>query len=263
MRIAVAGGTGWVGRHVVEQVRAAGAEPVVLARSAGVDLTTGAGLEVALTGVGAVIDVSNVTTTSRRRAVGFFEAVTNTLLSAGARAGVRHHLALSIVGCDQVDFGYYVGKRRQEELVLEAGTPGTVLRATQFHEFAAQTLDRGTAFTVVVPRMLSQPVAARELAYALVRLAGQAPAGRVPDLAGPEQLQMTDMVRQLARVRGLRRLVLPVRLPGAAGRQMAGGALLPDPDGPHGLLTYRQWLDTADAGVSRSLRAGAAPDASR
>lgn len=143
MRIAVAGGTGWVGRRVVEQVRAMGADPVVLARSAGVDLTTGAGLDAALVGVTAVIDVSNVTATSRSRAVRFFEAVTSTLLSAGARAGVRHHVALSIVGCDRVDFGYYAGKRRQEELVLAAGTLGTVLRATQFHEFAAQTLERG------------------------------------------------------------------------------------------------------------------------
>ena len=260
MRIAVAGGTGWVGRYVVEEVRAAGADPVVLARSTGVDLTTGAGLEAGLADVTAVIDVSNVITTSRSRAIKFFEAVTSTLLTAEARAGVRHHVALSIIGCDRVDLGYYAGKRRQEKLVLAAGVPGTVLRATQFHEFAAQTLERGKAFTVVVPRMLSQPVAAREVAHALVRLAGQPPAGLAPGLAGPDQLQMTDMVRRLARVRGLRRLVVPVRLPGDVGRQMAGGALLPDPGGLHGRLTYQQWLDVA---AGADPRPGSAPGASR
>ena len=115
--IAVAGGTGLVGRMVVEEVRRAGATPVVVARSAGVDLTTGAGLDAALGGVDAVIDASNVETMSAKVSVGFFEAATTHLLAAGERAGVRHHVALSIVGCDRVDLPYYLGKRRQEELV--------------------------------------------------------------------------------------------------------------------------------------------------
>ena len=106
----------------------------------GEDLTTGAGLDKALDGVAAVVDTSDVTAVGRRRSVRFFEAATANLLAAGQRAGVGHHVALSIVGCDRVDLGYYLGKRRQEELVLADGVSGSVLRTTQFHEFAAQML---------------------------------------------------------------------------------------------------------------------------
>ncbi|MEU6343554.1 SDR family oxidoreductase [Streptomyces sp. NPDC046977] len=246
MRIAVAGGTGWVGRKVVEAVRAAGDVPVVLARSTGVDLTTGAGLDEALDGCTTVIDVSNVVTTGKRRSVAFFDAATTRLLTAGARAGVTHHIALSIVGCDRVGLGYYMGKRRQEELVLSAAAPHTVLRATQFHEFAAQMLARRGP--VVAPRMRSQPIAAREVADALVTLAGAAPAGLAPDLAGPEVLEMDDMVRRLARARGDRRLLVPVRL-GATGRALTAGGLLPAADGPRGRQTFAEWLTTPDAGA--------------
>ena len=125
-RVAVAGGTGVVGRHVVEALAGAGCEPVVLARSTGVDLVRGAGLDAALRGVRAVVDVSNVATQRRRSAVGFFTAATSALLAAGARAGVRHHVVLSIVGVDRVDAGYYAGKRAQEELVTAGDVPASV-----------------------------------------------------------------------------------------------------------------------------------------
>jgi uncharacterized protein YbjT (DUF2867 family) len=179
MKIAVAGGTGTAGRFVTGCVREAGHEPVVLARSAGVDLTTGAGLAGALRDVAVVIDVTNVTTLSRARSVAFFGTVTGQLLAAGKRAGVRHHVALSVVGADPVRTGYYLGKLRQEELVLAGTVPGTVLRATQFHEFAGQLLALSKGPVAFVPRMLSQPVAAREVAAELVRLAlGARPGAR-------------------------------------------------------------------------------------
>lgn len=114
MRVAVAGGTGLVGRYVVEELTAAGHHPVVLARSTGVDLVTGTGLDAALAGAEAVIDVSNVTTTSGKKAIAFFDRVAHTLLDAGEQAGVRHHVLLSIVGIDRVGLGYYQGKLRQE-----------------------------------------------------------------------------------------------------------------------------------------------------
>ncbi|WP_404795779.1 SDR family oxidoreductase [Streptomyces pristinaespiralis] len=110
MRVAVAGGTGLAGRHVVGELRAAGHEPVVLARSNGVDVTTGQGLAEALAGVEAVIDVTNAATLSRRKAVAFFEAASRHLLAAGERAGVRHHVVLSIVGIERVGHGYYQGR---------------------------------------------------------------------------------------------------------------------------------------------------------
>ncbi len=143
MKVAVAGGTGLVGRYVVEELGAAGHEPVVLSRSRGVDLVAGgAGLDAALDGVDAVVDVSNVTTTSARKSVAFFDAVGRNLLDAGERAGVRHHVVLSIVGIDRVGLGYYRGKLRQEDVVRGGSLPWSVLRATQFHEFAGQTLER-------------------------------------------------------------------------------------------------------------------------
>jgi uncharacterized protein YbjT (DUF2867 family) len=242
MRIAVAGGTGLVGRMVVEAVQEQGHTPVVIARSAGADLTTGAGLDALLTGADAVIDVSNLTTASRSKSIAFFEAATGNLLSSAHRAGVTHHVALSIVGCDRVDLGYYAGKVRQEQLVLAGRVPATVLRATQFHEFAVQTLGRAIGPIVPVPRMLSQPVAAREVAGALVEIATGRPQGRAPDLAGPEMLSMVDMVRRLVRGLRLRKLVLPVPVPGAVGRALTQGGLLPLGPGPRGTETFAQWL---------------------
>lgn len=245
MRIAVAGGTGWIGRYVVEEVRSKGQQAVVLARSAGVDLTTGHGLDASLSGVSRVIDVSNLMTMSRKRSEAFFETVSRNLLEAGRKAGVEHHVALSIVGCSRVDFGYYFGKRRQEEHVLSASMPTTLLRSTQFHEFAAQMLGipgRGGPLALT-PRMWSQPIAAREVAAVLVEIALGPALGMAPELAGPEQRQMTEMVRQLKRATGSRKLVIPVRLPGAVGRGMAGGELLPHPAGPRGRQTFDEWIE--------------------
>jgi uncharacterized protein YbjT (DUF2867 family) len=242
VRIAVVGGTGVVGRHVVEVASAAGHDAVVLARSRGVDLLTGEGLDGALAGAEAVIDASNVQTLSRRRSVQFFRAATGRLLAAAERAGVRHHVALSIVGIDRVDFGYYEGKRVQEELVLAGPVAPTVLRATQFHEFPGQLLHRSPGPLVLVPRMRTQPVAARETAAALVELAAGPAVGRAPDLAGPQVHDMVDLVRRTARLRGRRAAILPLRLPGAVGRGMADGSLLPREPGPRGAQTFDQWL---------------------
>jgi uncharacterized protein YbjT (DUF2867 family) len=242
MRVAVAGGTGVVGGFVVEALRAAGQEPVVLARSVGVDLTTGAGLDEALRDVPVVIDVSNNAAVGRKRAVEFFEAATGNLLRAGERAGVRHHVALSIVGIDRVGFGYYIGKRRQEELVQAGPVPASVLRATQFHEFPGQVLRQLRGPVAFVPSMRSQPVAAREVAGALVELALGEPVGMAPEIAGPEVLLVPDMARRLLRATGSRRWVVPVRLPGAVGKGMSGGALLPTGPGPRGKQTFDEWL---------------------
>lgn len=241
-RVAVAGGTGLVGRLVVQKLREAGAEPVVIARSVGVDVRSGAGLDEALRGATAVVDVTNVATNSRKKAVAFFTAATTNLLGAGARAQVRHHVALSIVGCDRVDLGYYVGKRRQEEQVLAGPVPGTILRATQFHEFPAQLLDRVPGPLALAPRMRSQTVAAADVAAALVHIALGEPLGRAPDLAGPEVHEMPDLVRQVLRARGSRRVAVTVRIPGRSGTAMASGALLPSADGPRGTRTFANWL---------------------
>ncbi|MFG1811415.1 SDR family oxidoreductase [Streptomyces sp. NPDC049040] len=242
MRVAVAGGTGLTGRHVVDELVAAGHEPVVLARSRGVDLATATDLDGALVSVDALIDVTNVQTARRKASFRFFDAVGRHLLAAEERAGVRHHVALSIVGVDRVDLGYYEGKRRQEELLATSRVPWTVLRCTQFHEFAGQVLALAPGPVAVVPRMLTRPVAVAEVAAELVRLAVAPPQGMAPELAGPREEQMADMARQLLKARGSRRLVLPLRMPGATGRAMAGGGLLPTADGPRGTTTFEGWL---------------------
>ncbi|MGJ6963760.1 SDR family oxidoreductase [Streptosporangium sp. G11] len=242
MRVAVAGGTGLVGRYVVDELAAAGQEPVVLARSRGVDLVTGAGLDAAMAGVEAVVDVSNVTTTSGRKALSFFDSVGRNLLNAGERTGVKHHVALSIVGVDRVGSGYYQGKIHQEEVVRGGRTPWTVLRATQFHEFAQQVLDRVPKPLAVVPRMRTQPIAAREVARHLAGLVLSPAQGMAPELAGPRVEQLADMVRRLLRARHQRRLLLPVKLPGATGVAMTGDGQLPTGPGPRGSQTFDEWL---------------------
>ena len=242
MRIAVAGGTGLVGSLLVGQLEAGGHDPVVLARSTGVDLTTGAGLDAALEGARAVVDVTNLPTMRRRPAEEFFTAGTRHLVEAGRRAGVGHHVVLSIVGVDRVDQGYYAAKRAQERAVLSGGVPATVLRATQFHEFAGQLLDRMPGPVALVPRMRVQPVAAREVAAALAALVGDAPAGMAPELGGPEVHELVDLARRVLAARGSRSPVLPVRLPGRAGRLAREGALLPAGPGPRGRETFEEWL---------------------
>jgi len=189
-----------------------------------------------------VIDVSNLTTSSRRRSVDFFTRSSQQLLETGRRAGVRHHLALSIVGIDRVDLGYYAGKRAQEELVLNGPIPGSVLRATQFHEFAGQVLAQTPGPVAVVPRMRVQPIAASEVAEALVDLASAQPVGLAGELAGPQEHDLVELARRVLRARRSRRTVLAVRLPGRAGRAMAQGALLPTGPGPRGRQPFDQWL---------------------
>ncbi len=242
VKVAVAGGTGLLGRLVVRELARQGDEGVVLARSVGVDLSTGAGTDAALSGCNAVVDVTNVTTTRRARAVAFFDAETRHLLAAAERACVGHAVALSIVGVDTVDFGYYLGKRRQEELLAAGPVPWTLVRATQFHEFAGQLVDRNVGPMVVVPSMLSRPVAAAEVAAHLVDLVHRGPQGVALPIAGPQTLAMLDMVRRYLAVVGRRRAVLPLRLPGRAGAAMATGRLIPDEPFQSGVITFDTYL---------------------
>lgn len=259
MKVAVAGGTGVAGGHAVRVLRERGHDVRVLARSTGVDVATGRGLEAALAGVDAVVDATNVPTTRRRAAVEFFTASTMQLQRAGHRAGVGHHVVLSIVGVDAVDFGYYVGKRRQEEVALAGDVPASVLRTTQFHEFAVQTMDRLRVGPLVfVPQMRTQPVAAREVGAVLADLAVGPAVGRAPDLGGPAAYAVIDLVRRVRAHLGRRERLVPLWLPGRAARAMASGALLPGPGARHGTLTFDAWLTDPD-GLDRYLAPDAAP----
>lgn len=244
MKIAVAGGTGVVGSLLVAQLKKAGHEPVVLARATGVDLVSGEGLEHRLDGVEAVVDVTSVGTTSAKVATEFFTATTKNLLAAGYAAGVRHHVLLSIVGIDVTPFGYYIGKVAQEAAVEDGKVPFTIVRATQFHEFAGQMVERASVGPlVVVPQMRSAPIAADEVAAALVRIATGVPQGRAGDLRGPKEESVASMTRRLLRRRGSRRPVISAPLPGKAGKAMRSGALIPEDPGTIGTQTFDQWLE--------------------
>lgn len=216
---------------------------------------TATGLDGALAGVDSVIDVSNITTLSRVSAERFFVTGTKHLMLAGRRAGVRHHVVLSIVGVDRVPLGYYRAKLRHERVAATGPVPTSILRATQFHEFVDQTLARVPGPVALVPRMLMQPVAAGEVAAHLVQLALGDPQGRVADLAGPQVRQIVDLAHEVRAVRGLRRPIVPVRFPGRTGRAMGDGSLLPTTDGPRGELRFEDWLA---ADVARSARSAEA-----
>lgn len=245
MKIAVAGGTGLVGHQVVEKLADTGHDAVVLARSTGVDLATGAGLDAALDGVDAVVDVTNIDTINRAKATEFFTAAAANLARASENAGVGHIVLLSIVGVDRIPFGYYEAKLAQERALQDGAVPVTVLRATQFHEFADQNLGRLVGPLAVIPRMRMRPVASSEVADELVQLATtiqDAATEPLVELAGPEQLELVDLARRVSKSRRMRKLVLPITLSGAAGRPMASGALLPTGDHRTGSITFDDWL---------------------
>jgi predicted dithiol-disulfide oxidoreductase (DUF899 family) len=202
---------------------------------------TGTGLDAALADADAVVDTTNVASSRARTSREFFEATSRTLTSAAEQAGVRHLVALSIIGIDRVPFGYFQGKLRQEEVLRESRVPVSILRVAQFHELPAQYLARWSGPLVVVPRWRIQPVAAREVGAALARLATGAPVP-MSELAGPREELMADLLRQVIRASGVRRRVVDVRLPGAAGRAMASGGNLPSARAARGTQTFAEWL---------------------
>jgi uncharacterized protein YbjT (DUF2867 family) len=245
MRIAVAGGTGLVGRHVVEAARRGGHEVVVLSRSHGVDLRSGQALESAVDGVDAIIDVTNPGAGERDRALDFFVDVTGRLQAVGGAQHVRHIVTLSIVGIERApENTYYTAKLRQEQAALAGPVPATILRATQFHEFAVQMLRRTSRDGAAhVRSMRVQPVAARTVANVLMELAGGPALGKAPDLGGPEQADLVALARQFVARYALQLSVIAA----AADPTVPYGATLPAPgarlEGP----TFAAWLETDDA----------------
>jgi uncharacterized protein YbjT (DUF2867 family) len=244
VRIAVVGGTGLVGRHVVESLERAGHEAAVVARSRGVDLTTGEGVDDALARAQATIDVSNTLATDPDEAREFFEVETRRVLDAAQRAGVGHHVVLSIVGVDRVEANaHYAGKRRQEEVAAAGPVPFTVLRATQFFEFAEMVVGwmrRDGAARI--PPLLIQPVAVADTAEVLVELAAGQPQGLGPELAGPETQDLVDMARRTMAARGDPTELIPTWRAGVFNVEMAGEVLLPGPVARIGSTTFASWL---------------------
>jgi uncharacterized protein YbjT (DUF2867 family) len=243
VRVAVAGGTGLAGRHVVEALRRLGHEPVVVARSTGADVSTGVGLEEALARVDAVVDATNFATLDPAAAREVFGTATANLLRAERAVGVKHHVVLSIVGIDRVEgTGHYAGKRRQEELVHEGRVAFSIVRATQFHDFAAMVVGWTRRDDVaVVPPLLVQPVAVADVANVLAEAATSTPTAGMVEVAGPEPQDLVDMARRTLTARGESiRLVPSWR--GPVGPDMAGEVLLPGPGARLMPTTFDEWL---------------------
>lgn len=243
MRIAVAGATGRIGRLTVAALERAGDEPVPISRSGGIDTYTGAGLEAALHGVEAVIDATNVASQQPAEIVDFFGTSTRNLLAAGERAGVRHHVLLSIVGIDRgQQVPHYEGKREQERSVVAGPVPWTIVRATQFHDFAAMVAgwaERDGVATIAP--LLVQPVAPADVAETLAETARGVPLRRTVDLAGPRTEDLVDMARRTFAVRGQEITLVPTWR-GIFGPSMAGEVLLPGPDARLGRISFDDWL---------------------
>ena len=242
MRLAIAGGTGMTGAQVAAVGRERGHGVTRLSRRTGVELLSGSGLAGALDGVDAVIDVTNVVSAKPDVSVMFFAGATKNLLAAERAAGVPHHLALAIVGAEAAPDGYYAGKLVQERLVAGGDIPWTILRTTQFHEYAAMVFHRTHAGAHVAPSGRVQPVGVREVAAHLVDLAERGPAGRATDLGGPREESLADMVRRYAHAIGYRAPLPIVNTPGALGRAFRSGALLPGAGALCGTQTFTEWL---------------------
>lgn len=243
MRVAVAGATGNVGTLTVAALKRAEHDVVPISRGLGVDLLTGAGLDEALTGVDAVIDVTNGPATDWATTVTYFSKTTRNLLSAEERAGVGHHVLLSIVGLDRVDGNaHYAGKREQEALVSEGRVPWTIVPATQFHDFPAMvaTWSNEGGVATVAP-LLMQPIAPADVADVLAELAVAQPRGHYADIAGPETQDLIDMARRTNEAWGRSIKLLPA-WSGIFGPEMAGNVLLPDSGARIAPTTFEEWL---------------------
>jgi len=243
MRIAIVGGTGTLGKHVVSNLAQRGHEVRVLSRSSPdfpVDLVSGKGLDAALAGCAAVVDASNAS--SPRRAEQVLVSGTRRLLAAEQRAGVRHHVCISIVGCEQVPVGYYRVKTEQEQAVERGPVPFSIVRATQFHELASGALSAAGRYRVLpVPPIRLQTVAAAEVGSAVADVTEGGPRSRV-QVAGPEVTTARDLARTWQRVTGRAVLMLPLPLPGKIGRALRAGALTADHADVLGTITFAHWL---------------------
>jgi uncharacterized protein YbjT (DUF2867 family) len=198
MKIVVIGGSGLIGTKLVPILRQKGHEVVAAAPSSGVNTVTGEGLGEALTGAHVVVDVANAPSWEDQAVLSFFETSGRNLLAAEAVAGVRHHVALSVVGTERLlESGYFRAKMAQENLIKASSTPYTIVRATQFFEFVGGIAQLSTeGQTVRLPPALMQPIAADDVAAALADVAIAKPLNDMIELAGPEPIRLDELVKR-------------------------------------------------------------------
>ncbi|HEY8514103.1 MAG TPA: SDR family oxidoreductase [Candidatus Binatia bacterium] len=204
MKIVVIGGNGLIGSGLVEILRERGHTVVSASPRSGVDTLTGEGLADVLDGADVVVDVTNSPSWADDDVMRFFQTSTRNQLAAERKAGVQHHVALSVVGCERMpESGYFRAKVAQEELIENGPVPYSILRATQFFEFLGQVADAGFDGTAVhVPPILMQPIAARDVSAALADVACGKPLQGMAEVAGPERLRLDGLARRVLHARG-------------------------------------------------------------
>jgi len=244
MKVVVIGGTGLIGSRLVARLREQGHEPVAASPESGVNSLTGEGLDRVLSGSAAVVDVSNSRSFDEQVARPFFETSTRNLLDAERLAGVKHHVALSVVGTDRLaESGYFRAKLAQERLIQESGAPYSIVHATQFFEFVKMIADFSMqGDSVHLPPVLIQPMAADDVAAALASVAVGKPLNGIVEVGGPAEMGIDTFVRQgLAAGKDPRNVVAdPQAL--YYGIHVTERTLLPERGSRHGEITFAQWL---------------------
>jgi uncharacterized protein YbjT (DUF2867 family) len=209
MKIVVIGGTGLIGAKTVAILRQGGHDVVAASPKGGVNSLTGEGLKEALAGAQVAIDLANSPSFEDKAVLDFFETAGRNLLGAETAAGVRHHVALSIVGIDRSDNGYFRAKAAQERLIVASGIPYTIIRSTQFMEFLGAIAAESTAGTAVrISPGLFQPIAADDVAANVAAVALAAPRNGIVEIAGPERAPFAEIVARYLKAVGDRREVV-------------------------------------------------------
>ena len=244
MKIVVIGGTGLIGTKVVKGLGERGHDVVAASPKSGVNTITGEGLAEALSGARVVVDVANSPSFEDKPVLAFFETSGRNLLAAEAAAGVKHHVALSVVGTERLlKSGYFRAKMAQENLIKASKIPYTILRATQFFEFIPSIAEGSTSGnTIRLSSALVQPIASQDVADALVEIALAPPVNGTVEVAGPESLRLDELVRQYLRANHDERRVITDAHASYFGIELNDQSLRPG-DGPRiGPTGFAAWL---------------------
>jgi uncharacterized protein YbjT (DUF2867 family) len=244
MKIVIIGGTGLIGSKLVTRLREQGHEAVPASPDTGVNTLTGEGLADVLAGAAVAVDVSNSPSFDDAAVLRFFETSTGNLLAAEAAAGVGHHVALSVVGCDRApNSGYLRAKLAQERLIRNSSTPYSIVRATQFFEFFKRIADEATdGNTVRIAPVLFQPIAAEDVAKAVGRVAVSAPVNGIVEIAGPQQFRFEEFIRLGLAARQDPREVVADPHARYFGAELGQGTLVPGADVRLGEIRFEEWL---------------------
>jgi uncharacterized protein YbjT (DUF2867 family) len=244
MKIVVIGGTGLIGSQVVESLRASGHDAVAASPNTGVNTVTGEGLDQALAGAQVVVDLANSPSFDDAAVLEFFQTSGRNLLKAEANAGVRHHVALTIVGADRVpDSGYMRAKIAQEQVIEAAGVPYTIIRSTQFFEFLRAIADAATdGDTVLVPTANLQPIAAIDVAAVVAEVAVSDPVDGIIEIGGPAPIRFDDLVRSVLAADDDHRTVVGDDHARYFGTQLTDDSITPGPTARICRTTFADWL---------------------